>query len=259
MKFQYSFLLFLLLIACSNSQSLEKVPYDEYLSMINENRMPDRESVTILDPFGHEISQDSLSRLAGKIHLDEEWYRNEEGQVVEMRYKPKPPIPEIEINCESIDSQLDSIYQLDQASRNSRTYDPGTDYTNLVTVVNILKQCGMPESRSSVNTIFLVIQHNHSIYQKKYIDTLKKAAEQGLLSKSSIAMMEDRILVDEGKPQIYGSQVGRKRGEEQWTLYELIEPERVNARRAKMGMGPIEEYLKNFGIEFSVEQEPEDE
>lgn len=259
MKFQILLFPLLFLSACSNSQSLEKVPYEEYLSMINENRLPRPEAVKRFDPFGNEISQDSLNKLGRRVHLEEEWYRNKEGEVVEMRYSPKPPIRKIAIDCQGISSLLDSIYRLDQASRNQRRYDPETDYTNLETVINIIEQCGMPESRSSVKTIFLVIQHNHSVYQKKYIDELKKASEQGLLSKSSIAMMEDRILVNDEKPQIYGTQVGRKRGEEQWSLYELMEPERVNARRAKVGLGPIEEYLENFGIEFTVEQETGEE
>ena len=51
--------------------------------------------------------------------------------------------------------------------------------------------------------------------------------------------------MDEGKPQIYGSQI---KGDK---LYQLENPETVNQRRKEMGMGTIEDYLKNFNIEFN--------
>ena len=71
---------------------------------------------------------------------------------------------------------------------------------------------------------------------------------KGDIKWSVIALMKDRALMYEGKPQIYGSQVSN--GE----LHELFEPEYVNQRRAKIGMEPIEEYLQRFELEFNIEQ-----
>jgi len=58
-------------------------------------------------------------------------------------------------------------------------------------------------------------------------------------------LMKDRMLMDEGKPQIYGSQI--KNGK----LYKLENPETVNERRKEMGLEPIEDYLKYFNIQFN--------
>lgn len=254
MKVVKLIVLLLLFSSCQQEDTLEKVPYEAYLAMIHENRLPDMSDLKKVDQHGREIPQDSLAGLHRRYDLREELYRNESGEIVEIRFQPKPPIGEIEIDCASMDSQLDSVRALDQAARNMQTYDPRADYANLAFVVNVIEQCGMPESRSSLDAVFLILQHNHGIYQKKYIDRLRAAAEQGKLKRSSVAMMEDRILVDDGKPQIYGTQVSRKRGGE-WRLNDLLEPERVNIRRARVGLGPIEEYLKNFDIEFDVEQE----
>lgn len=54
------------------------------------------------------------------------------------------------------------------------------------------------------------------------------------------------MLMDEGKPQIYGSQI--KNGK----LYKLENPKTVNERRKEMGMEPIEDYLKYFNIQFNT-------
>ena len=66
-------------------------------------------------------------------------------------------------------------------------------------------------------------------------------------------MMEDIILMNAGKPQIYGTQVSSISGSP-WVLYELAKPEFVNKRREKVGLGPIEDYLKKFGIDFNEPQ-----
>lgn len=249
------FITLLLFFSSCRQDTLQKVSYEEFVAMINERSVPDLSSVRRVDPFGNEISLDSLGRLHRIYDLEEELYRNETGEIVEIRVKPRPPIKEIPIDCAAVDNQLDSLKQIDQAVRSE--YNPKADRANLEMVVNIIEQCGMPESPGSVHAIFLILQHNHTIYQKKYIDPLKAAAERGNIGQSSIAMMEDRILVSDGKPQIYGTQVYRKGGEEAWKLYDIVEPERVNIRRAEVGLGPIEEYLKLYGLEFDVEQERE--
>ena len=64
------------------------------------------------------------------------------------------------------------------------------------------------------------------------------------------ATLEDRVLVAEGKPQIYGTQVLMPPGSTKWELCPIQNEARVDARRAAVGLGPLEQYLKNFGIEY---------
>lgn len=65
---------------------------------------------------------------------------------------------------------------------------------------------------------------------------------------SALALLKDRALMNDGKPQIYGSEIFN--GE----LYDLSEPEYVNHRRREIGMEPIEDYLQRFGIMFDIKQ-----
>jgi hypothetical protein len=66
--------------------------------------------------------------------------------------------------------------------------------------------------------------------------------------------MEDRILMMEGKPQIYGSQISKNGETHKWELYTLEKPETVDKRRAEVGLGSLKEYVKNWNIEFNIKQ-----
>ena len=87
---------------------------------------------------------------------------------------------------------------------------------------------------------------------KKYFPLIKKSADRGDLSWSTVALMEDRMLMDIGEKQKYGSQVQKANGSDKWTLYPIQDPKNVNKRRAKIGLEPIEDYLRRFGIEYET-------
>lgn len=101
-----------------------------------------------------------------------------------------------------------------------------------------LKEVGQKQ----MDTIWLGLQRSTKKIRKKYFPQIEKAVENGDLSKGQYALMKDRILMDEGKAQIYGSQI------ENGKLYKIENPETVNERRKEMGMERIEDYLKNFNI-----------
>ncbi len=89
-----------------------------------------------------------------------------------------------------------------------------------------------------MDAIWLGLQHSTKEIRKKYFSYIEKAVKNGDLSKQQYALMKDKILMDEGKPQIYGSQIDNGK------LYKLKDPINVNERRKEMGMEPIEDYLK---------------
>lgn len=66
-----------------------------------------------------------------------------------------------------------------------------------------------------------------------------------------MAMMQDRILMREGKKQIYGSQVVYNKTGEQ-IFYPIEDETNVNIRREKVGLQPLEEYAKYFGIDYKL-------
>ena len=60
--------------------------------------------------------------------------------------------------------------------------------------------------------------------------------------KSSVAYLTDRVLTNEGKEQLYGTQSWSEGGVEY--LQPLQDPARVNERRRAVGLGPLPEPLK---------------
>jgi len=67
-------------------------------------------------------------------------------------------------------------------------------------------------------------------------------------------MLEDRIQMRNDKPQTYGSQVLTDPETGEYKVYEIREPEYVDQRRAEVGLGPLADYLRRWGLEWTVEQ-----
>jgi hypothetical protein len=108
--------------------------------------------------------------------------------------------------------------------------------------------------RKANTALFLVIQHAPLEAQEKYISLLQASVEAGESSGSHLALMQDRILMRKDQPQIYGSQVSYNPETGEGSVFEIQDPEYVNQRRKSIGLGPIEDYLKNWDIEWTVPQ-----
>ena len=81
---------------------------------------------------------------------------------------------------------------------------------------------------------------------------LEAAVASGEAWPSDLAMLTDRVLMENGKPQRYGSQLYENEETGKTEFYPIEDPTNVNARRAAVGLGPIEEYAQLFGIEYEA-------
>jgi len=102
--------------------------------------------------------------------------------------------------------------------------------------------------------LWLVIQHAPLETQEKYLPLLKESVKKKESRGNHLALLEDRILMRNGKPQTYGSQITRDEITDKQVVYEIKDPEYVNQRRAEVGLGPIEDYIKRWDIEWTIEQ-----
>ncbi len=103
-------------------------------------------------------------------------------------------------------------------------------------------------------TLWLVIQHAPLETQEKYLPMLRESVMKGESQGSHLALLEDRIQMRNGEPQTYGSQITTDPETGEQIVYEVKDPEYVNQRRSEVGLGPIEDYVKRFGLEWTVEQ-----
>ena len=173
-------------------------------------------------------------------------------------------------------AELDSIRELDQVYRlqlgpteeqYGRESDEmkelirvamKADSLNLIKVTHILDKRGWlgPDSIGKMGniTLFMVIQHADIDTQIKYLPMMRDAAAKGNANPSHLALLEDRVAYRQGKRQIYGSQIGRDPDTDERYVFPIMDPEHVNERRASVGLEPIEDYVKNWGITWNVDK-----
>ena len=88
---------------------------------------------------------------------------------------------------------------------------------------------------------WLIVQHAiaDSLFQRQCLD-LMTAVSKDEISQQNLAGLTDRVLLAEGKNQIYGTQFGVREGE--WVPLRLEDEKNVDARRAEAGLLPMDEY-----------------
>jgi hypothetical protein len=82
---------------------------------------------------------------------------------------------------------------------------------------------------------------------------MREAVKAGRAKASSLALLEDRVALAEGRPQTYGSQIMREGNAENYYVRALLDPDHVDERRASVGLGPLADYVKNWNIIWDVE------
>lgn len=140
--------------------------------------------------------------------------------------------------------QLDSLFRVMQVQ----------DARNEARVKAIIEQYGWPGAslvgRTGSMAAFLVIQHSDLASIQKYLPAIRKEADKGGLSKANLALMEDRVLVFQNKPQIYGSQVRTNPTTSKAEFFPIADEAHVDERRATMDLGPLADYAKGFGFDY---------
>lgn len=132
------------------------------------------------------------------------------------------------------------------------------DSLNELEVMEIIEERGWVGKSlvgGKANTaLWLVIQHAPLGIQEKYLPMLKESVLSGESQGSQLALLEDRILMRNGQAQTYGSQISRDEESGEQIVYEIRDPEYVNQRRKEVGLEPIEDYVKRWGIKWDIEQ-----
>jgi hypothetical protein len=99
----------------------------------------------------------------------------------------------------------------------------------------------------------LIINHASHELRATYFPMLEAAFKKGEAQPLRYAKMKDRLLVEEGKKQRYGTQLQFVNDER--VPQPIQDPEYVDQRRAEIGLGPLQDYLKaRFNIDWQVPQ-----
>lgn len=142
-------------------------------------------------------------------------------------------------NNENSDNQKDSLWACQYT----------LDSINMLKIESIIQRFGYPgaklvgEQRKS--TAALVIIHNPK-QQKKYLDLIWEAAKNNDIEKREAAILQDRILMFEGKKQIYGTQMyvdstelADKNSPKKFRVWAIENPSIVDDLRYSVGLYPL--------------------
>lgn len=176
-----------------------------------------------------------------------------------------------EAEYSQLKTKLEAIYDIDQGMRDTLVKMEKAngwnkavsqyagkmwmqDKQNLKKVEAIIEQYGwLPKSKvgkKAAAALFYVVQHSNVKAMEKYLPIMKLMAKKGESFPKGVAMMEDRILTNNGKKQIYGTQVvNRNQGgaKSVYFVWPIEDVKNVNKRRKEVGFTTtIEEYAKEM-------------
>lgn len=162
---------------------------------------------------------------------------------------------------------LDSVLISDQQYRSGNSYTTTLkhsktvqyiDSVNLSRIIPIIEKYGILGMKEIGGfghyAITMTIQHSDLKTQEKYLPLFKEAFIKKKLSGSTYAMLEDRVAMKNKRLQIFGTQVMLLKNKKN-ELYPTIDIDNLQKRRDSIRLiDPIEDYLKQFGIKWDVEE-----
>ncbi|MER6031326.1 DUF6624 domain-containing protein [Streptomyces sp. NPDC001851] len=115
----------------------------------------------------------------------------------------------------------------------------------------IMDEYGWPTAElvgeEAARAAWLIAQHaDRQLHvQRRALKLMQQAVSAGSASPRDLAFLRDRTLVNEGCRQIYGTQIaGVKDGAP--VPWPCEDPERMDERRAEVGIEPFDEYVAKF-------------
>lgn len=138
------------------------------------------------------------------------------------------------------------------------------DSINQIYAFRFLDKYGYPiyskDGKKICEGIFYILQHSDQKHMKKYVDELKEAAFKEEASLTHYALMKDRILMNDGKKQVYGSQISSYKDENghvtnNFFVWPIEDPNKVDSLRKAIGFKTtIAEYAKQMNAAYNVNE-----
>lgn len=173
--------------------------------------------VSLLPTVAHAdaCEKNTLTAKYAQMHREDQSLRGRYIKLLEAEHRKEKVDPN---QKEQLETQISDI---DEA--NQRELD------------RLLNTCGWPgklDGKRAAFSAFIIIQHAPLAYQLKHFDLVKAANQRGEIPSDKFAWLVDRLLVKQGKPQLYGTEFEYGSGK----LAPIADPEQLNARRKKMGL-----------------------
>jgi hypothetical protein len=176
-----------------------------------------------------------------------------------------PLLAQTKIESPKLKVLIDSLYQVDQQCQTNaiEAYQKGgidsfkvyeiIEHQTFARHIPILKEIvlkhGYPTfekvGKETSSYFFTLIQHSDIDveFQSKMLALIKKQVANKQVKGSDYAMLYDRVQINNGKEQLYGTQVDYDAAGNVFPK-NLKDKENVNKRRSEFGLSTLEEYLQ---------------
>lgn len=121
----------------------------------------------------------------------------------------------------------------------------------------IFRTYGYPDydlvDTTGADAFWLLVQHQDmdTILQKAVLEAMQEKVKQGKASKLYVAFLTDRVLINTGHAQVYGTQMRLgKNGEHE--PKPIAQPAEVDSLRRSVGLEPLAQYIE-FMNTYSVD------
>ncbi len=160
------------------------------------------------------------------------------------------PTPSVSVSPrernEELRAELLAMMEQDQAERSGQSAE-WNDQERTDRLAEIIDEHGWPGSdlvgTDGATAAWVIAQHSDldTEFQQRALELMRPAVEAGLADPGDLAYLEDRVALNAGGEQIYGTQIACVDGVAEPAP--LADPETVDERRAEAGLDPLADYL----------------
>lgn len=124
-----------------------------------------------------------------------------------------------------------------------------TDVDNAAWLENVIEKIGWPGralvGEEGAHAAWMLAQHadRRPSFQQRCLRLMEQAVSAGDASPADLAHLTDRVLLAQGKKQIYGTQTSARDG--RFIACRLRDSDRVDELRATIGLEPLKTYLRD--------------
>ena len=131
-----------------------------------------------------------------------------------------------------------------------------TDSLNYFLLKGIIDKYGFPNydivGQEGSNNFWLLVQHQdrNPTFQDSVLVKMKIQVDANKASIRNYAYLVDRVKVNTGQKQVYGTQMKLNSEQSSYIPKSVIDPDKLNERRASVGLGTIESYIEIMNTRY---------
>ena len=162
------------------------------------------------------------------------------------------PIHKMTADKPEIVRVIDSLYNADQSCAEIKPADSAeaafkrVTKSNFTIVADIFNKYGYPGydfiGRETSDKYFVLVQHSdfNVAFQQQVLSKMEKEVLNGNASGENFAFLTDRTEINNGRPQVYGTQVFMSGNT---VIKPCIDTANLDMRRKSVGLEPIQDYI----------------